>query len=574
MRLNPFIDILRDPAAALTTAQAEKSPDFAANHSALDSLGFSNEALWLRFRLAREAGGPREVLLEVAYPLLDEVSLTLVGPEGRRTMEAGDALPFAQRTLHYANPTFAISLPESGTVFGLLRLHTSGSLQFPLRLWAPAEYAGHSANVRFLYGLFYGAFLVLSALAVVVFLFTRDTSFLLYGCHLASYALLQFSLNGFAEQYFWPYGGSLPSRLPPVLAGTTMFLMLAFSSRVLGFWPNSRVLRGLFGGLALLSLVIVVLGILGPPGWSIRMATWTGVFLLPALLAGAAFSLRRGVFAARYFVVAWTLALTAASITVLTLLGLLPSNVLTLHAMQIGASLAVWILSLALLDRLRTLRQQKDKAVAEAHRYLHQLNEELEALVAERTRELEVSNARLRDVANRDSLTGLLNHRTCVEGVADLLELTVQRQQSLAVIMLDIDHFKSINDRFGHQRGDQVLRLVAEVLSLHTRAHDVCGRYGGEEFLLAVAAVDQAGARRLAERLRLAIGAVSPEDWWGASLSASLGVALTVPGEQTSAATLIGRADEALYAAKRNGRNRMELAPALRPLASVVSVER
>jgi diguanylate cyclase (GGDEF)-like protein len=559
VRLNPYVEILLDPGASLDLESVEKSSDFRSNPDSLDSLGFSAEAVWLRFRLARAAGGPREVLLELAYPLLDEVSLTLLGPDGRRQYEAGDSRPFGERVLPFTHPTFPIELPDQGEVTGLLRLHTSGSLQFPLRLWSPEEHAVHSADGRFLYGLFYGVFLVLSLLALMLFVFTRDGIFLLYAGYVVSYALLQFSLNGLVAEYLWPYGGLLPSRLPPVLTGTSMAFMLLFSSRILGFWPHSRPLRGLYVGFAVLAGLIVLLGSFGPLSWSIHLAAVASVFLLPALLAAAVSSLRRGVWAARYFLIAWGIFLTGVSITGLTLLGLLPSRVMTTNAMQIGASLETWVLSLALFDRMRELRRQKDAAVASAHSYLRQLNEELEALVTERTQALETTNARLRDIANRDSLTGLLNHRTCLEGVAALLEQTRRREESTAVIMLDIDHFKEVNDRFGHQRGDRVLKKVADLLTAHTRSRDVCGRYGGEEFLLAVGGIERTAARRLAERLRREIAGLALAGFEDCSLSASLGVAVTGSGVSTSAEDLIGRADAALYAAKRRGRNRVEL---------------
>ncbi len=553
--LQPMVELMTRGEAGLTPEQARDHPGFAPNTGGANSLGFTGDPLWVRFRLRAVSGGPQHLLLEIAYPLLDQVALTLFYPDGRRqTFEAGDDLAFDVRPLHFANPTFPVDLPAEGIVTGVLRLQTTGSLQFPLIL-RPASAQSEYISGRYLsFGVYYGVFLSLAFLACGIFVYSRDPNFLLYALYLVTYAVLQFSLNGFGHQFLWSGPGQLASRVPIVLIGTTMLCMMWLTTRFLAFWPHSRPLRAAFRVFLVLAAAVGVLGAFAPLGIAIPLASVVGSCLLPLILAAGVFSLRRGLRTARYFVVAWGLFLFGVSVSGLTSAGVLSSGLFTTYAMQLGSLLEVWVLALALLDRVRSLREQKEAAVASANRYLRQLTDDLERRVVDRTRALQDSNARLADLARRDSLTGLLNHRASIDRLDALL---APGEGPVAVIMLDMDHFKQINDRFGHLAGDRVLVAVAEVLSRHMRPDDLCGRYGGEEFVIGLRGVDEAAARDRADMMHHAIRHLSPKGLPERTLSASLGVAVALPDSGDTAETLISRADDALYRAKALGRNQV-----------------
>ena len=164
----------------------------------------------------------------------------------------------------------------------------------------------------------------------------------------------------------------------------------------------------------------------------------------------------------------------------------------------------------------------------------------------------------------RDPLTGLYNRAFFTEQIAAMAELGASRGLGLAVLMLDIDHFKSVNDTHGHDAGDAVLRKVAAVLRESTRSEDLVARYGGEEFIAAlpVAAPDHAMAR--AERIRANLSArritLAPETPLPAPtlrVTASLGLAFAHTGRACAPAALITAADQCLYHAKNSGRNRV-----------------
>jgi diguanylate cyclase (GGDEF)-like protein len=166
---------------------------------------------------------------------------------------------------------------------------------------------------------------------------------------------------------------------------------------------------------------------------------------------------------------------------------------------------------------------------------------------------------KLRFQATHDALTGIWNRGALLELMRSELERAQRRSCSLATLMLDIDRFKQVNDMFGHQCGDTVLKLVVHRLAATVRAYDLIGRYGGEEFLV-LAELEPEQAREYAERLRACVAA-SPIETEGQSqmITVSIGVALAGAGAVREVEQLISLADCAMYRAKRNGRNRVEL---------------
>jgi diguanylate cyclase (GGDEF)-like protein len=190
-------------------------------------------------------------------------------------------------------------------------------------------------------------------------------------------------------------------------------------------------------------------------------------------------------------------------------------------------------------------------------------SQELKVRLRAGARIVELEEA-LRIQATHDSLTGAWNHGAIIE----LLEREVARSRremtTLGVVMADLDHFKQVNDRYGHLAGDQVLQGAAQRMTRLLRRYDCLGRYGGEEFLILLPRCQAADAAGLAERLRRSVAAEPVATRTGLiSFTMSLGVTASKCTEQTSAEVLLQRADSALYEAKRLGRNQVSVIPDL-----------
>jgi diguanylate cyclase (GGDEF)-like protein len=165
-----------------------------------------------------------------------------------------------------------------------------------------------------------------------------------------------------------------------------------------------------------------------------------------------------------------------------------------------------------------------------------------------------VQRARIEGMALHDPLTGVLNHRGLHDALHATLDGARDRREKVAVVVLDIDHFEQLNDAAGHAAGDEALRIAARVLQGELRPGDVCGRIGGDEFLLALPDSDAWGAERVVERLRSAVSSAHREGGRKA-LTFSAGIA-EFPRDARDQVGLMRLADGALYRAKRSGRNR------------------
>lgn len=170
--------------------------------------------------------------------------------------------------------------------------------------------------------------------------------------------------------------------------------------------------------------------------------------------------------------------------------------------------------------------------------------------------EITRQNKKLQVLATRDPLTGLLNRRSLFEGFATLLS-EMEDDETLSCIMLDIDHFKLVNDRFGHTTGDMVIKSLAQILSETARSDDLVGRYGGEEFCIVLPGVDEKLAADIAERIRSVVNNNQNGEATGIiPFTASFGVSSVLGGGVTPE-FIIDIADKALYSAKKSGRNQV-----------------
>lgn len=221
------------------------------------------------------------------------------------------------------------------------------------------------------------------------------------------------------------------------------------------------------------------------------------------------------------------------------------------------------VISVGLAILLREITGQR-QALKENERALQEYNAVLEERVDERTwalekanQALQVANEQLATAAATDELTGIANRRHFLSEARRELARLRQSGETAAVIMVDLDSFKAINDNYGHEAGDVVLRAVMDPMSESMRPRDLLGRMGGEEFLILLSGVDLTTATRVAERMRAAIESMRIE-YRGQQIQVTASFGVTRWNGQSLLDDLIRHADEALYHAKKNGRNRVE----------------
>jgi len=183
-----------------------------------------------------------------------------------------------------------------------------------------------------------------------------------------------------------------------------------------------------------------------------------------------------------------------------------------------------------------------------------------------RLQQARADKEKLERLANFDSLTGLYNRRAVLDKLDELINLANRYKEDFSLSMLDIDNFKKVNDRYGHLTGDEVLEKIAVLIRRNTRETDIVGRYGGEEFIIILPKTNLSSAWVVAERLRNIIEKAELKDSAGNAFTITVSQGLVGWERDEDAASLISRADEALYKAKEKGRNRVQilLGPSLR----------
>lgn len=189
--------------------------------------------------------------------------------------------------------------------------------------------------------------------------------------------------------------------------------------------------------------------------------------------------------------------------------------------------------------------------------------------------EMEEMNRKLEEISVRDALTSLYNRRYFQDRLEQEFHRGQRHQRPVGLVMVDIDHFKRVNDTYGHQIGDEILRGVARLLMEGTRTIDIAGRYGGEEFAVILPETPLAEAHQVAERLRERVAAtvlhrlvVDGVETEAIHCTISLGVSAYAGTGYAAPADFLRAADEALYAAKHAGRNQVQVAPEPRPATS------
>ena len=526
------------------------------------TFGFAEEAFWFHTRLFNDGNGEERWLLVLQYALLDNVDVYMRYPDGRVDhLASGDMVPFSARAIRYRHPNFWLNLPQRTEVELLVRVQSKSSIQVPLRIYTFGAFAEMERDAQIGIGLYDGILLALFFYNLVLWLSLRDSSHFWYMCHLAGFGLVLFCLNGLAFEYLWPTNPWLANHAIPLSMCLSQMAMHQFARLFLELkerWP--------LGDRISLALILFY-GVVGVASlWvdytiSVQVATYSVFPGVLAVLYMAFHAIRHGYRPARLFLAAWAALLVGTAMYASVSLGLLQKNFFTEYGVQIGSAMEMILLSFALAYRYASLRSENENVVREA-------NEQLERNVSRRTAELSAAleqlaeaNSRLRESNRRDVLTGMFNRRHFREVFEQMLHHAAETRQPISLLLIDLDHFKRVNDEHGHLAGDECLRAMARSLGdCLAQEVAVCARFGGEEFVVVLPGVSATRVVDIAERVRRHISLL-PVRYSGQEIimTASIGVYTVPPGSQASADEVLHQADDALYAAKNAGRNRVHV---------------
>ncbi|MES0489401.1 MAG: 7TM diverse intracellular signaling domain-containing protein [Leptospirales bacterium] len=360
--LGLYLQIYEDKSAKLKFENilTEKLSSFKKSENAVPSFGFSQSNFWVRVHFINNQQTNVNLLLEVAYPLIDKVDFFIKEAGSSYTkITIDEDTPIYNRKIKDINPVININFKSGEEKIIYIRYADMGSVPFPLKIWSSEKYTKQISNKQLILGLYYGMMLIMIIYNGFLFFSIRDISYLYYVLYIISFLMFQLVWNGLAGQHLWPETGTW-FRNNSIIFSLALFhiFMLQFSSNYLKAKINApkleKVILGLTGVWILQIMLTPLVGfVLG-----IKITSTFSIITVAVVILAGVLSHKKGYRPARYFLLAWTTFLSGGILIWLSLLKIIPSSFFIQYGFQIGSVMEVILLSLGLADRYNLLRKK------------------------------------------------------------------------------------------------------------------------------------------------------------------------------------------------------------------------
>lgn len=554
--LGSYYDVFRDPSSTLTIEDilsGQHDQDFVPSTESYLFFWHTDDTVWLRLEMDAIGRDPEEAYWIEAIDKLERIYAYLVKADGTFTVQKRGFSHVEDQPVPFRSYLFEIDDPDVSTVY--LKIDAK---QLPITLisfgYTMDGLLDHLIEYKFYTGVFYGILGGLMLYNLFLLVSFREKAYLYYVLYVLSFMLYQACMNSLDLEIM---GSWLPvwffERSLIITCNMMMIFMMLFAAEFLElkrYIPRHFKVIRTFLAITLLSSAAVLFA------QSVTIfSDFTVLFavvILSFLWYSGLLMLLKGHKMARFYMIGWTFLLSAILLQAFGFLGLIPLHPVLFELIPgVAACFEALFLSLALIDKINLIKRNQEK-------WQQQQNETLEEKVQERTEQLERARDKMQQLANTDGLTKIPNRIKLDHVLEEAVAQSELRGEPMAIILMDMDHFKSVNDQYGHQAGDQVLIETARILSDTIAPTQTAGRWGGEEFLIVCPYMTESEAITLAEKLRYHI-----EQFWfpqAGYQTGSFGVAFYQKGDTVD--TVIARCDQALYAAKAKGRNRVCAEPA------------
>lgn len=538
--------VLEDPAGLLSISEVVER-EFT-TVEAIPSRGYTDAVRWIRLEIAAPQKGS-EVVLAIAPPYLDEIRLFEADhnlPSHWKIRVTGDRYPYEERDRVSPGLGFVVHIEQpAATVY--LRLRTTSSSRVYLDATDPHDAQRKEFRSLVIEVLFVTVMLLMLLWGLQHNLADRQAVLGWFCLYQTTYVIYVLAITGFVALFMPAAHAEWADRITSILVCALTFTFALFTRSLFrAYSPPALVVRGFD-----LLLLAFPLEMLAMAGGHARAALHANAIVIAASLVFyvvAGFGLRQEQVPGRRVL----LAVYAA----IALFGLLPqvSNISLLTTADSWLTFALPMYAHGLITGLLLVMLLSARLSA-IHRLAHQA--ELDLAMTQRTLEIEHSlKEQAEEQARTDYLTGLLNRRHFVELAERELDRAERYQRPLTLLMVDIDHFKLVNDTRGHATGDLVLQEVARLIRAAVRSVDIVGRIGGEEFAAVLPEIDEASALDVAQRLRELVeeASIAVPEGVPVKVTISIGIA-HLRGRNANLDTLLSEADAAMYSAKESGRN-------------------
>lgn len=532
-----------------------------------------NNSFWFRYDVLQSQRSQAVWWMVVDWTQLEYLRIHVydhVTQQWQHSKVVGTLFPVADRVVGTRNFVFPLRLTPEHRSTVYVELRTAFNVVMPITIWQRDPYVFHEQVSLVMLGLLMGGIGAMLVYNLCLYFILKEKAYLYYAIYVASVMLYLSCTTGIGNYFVWSASPTWSSRSYAASVGIIILASIVFAREFLSIRNYDRWVRTIYAvGIAVWAILAVNASLIGldivkPIIFPVIGITTVVGFFMPIYLW------RKGNEQAKYFMIAWALLISGTMAISLVLSGVVQFSYPIFYAHLLSFFVELMLLSYALAGRINYERAQRIKAQQETMRLQRQNNDTLELRVHERTEELketmhqlEQANQELIQLSVTDEMTKIYNRRHFDRVLVEEYRRAFRTQQPVAVLLLDIDHFKRINDTFGHNVGDQCLKLVAQTLSNQVkRSGDLVARYGGEEFVFVLPSTDLHDARQFAEQCRQKIGELGFEyNGVSISLSASVGVAGWIPTADNTYLKLVHSADHALYEAKNSGRNRVVVGP-------------
>lgn len=558
--LSPYIEILEDTKKIYTIDDVigEHSYKFRENSKQTINQNFSDSAFWLRFSVVNSTEIKQVLYIENKISWVDSIRLYVAGRGDKYTYtESGSDIALGNREIKHHNPVFSLVLEADERAIYYIRAESKDALLLPLFLMTEKEFLLEDKLTTYFIGFILGIFVVMSIFNAFIYTAIKDKVYLWYTLYVFSYGINFLVLNNLffsaidTSMYYWHEF----FHVAPLMF--YFLFILLFTINFLKINEHFPKLNVALKGLILLILLSIISYFIVSYTFSVMLSTYIATFIPFILIGIGVYSALKKVPLARFYILAWLPNCCLFLVFAATFHGAIEYNTFTGFANDIGMMLEVVLLALALAYRVRVFQKQAYDAQELLLQEQKQQTNKLNQMVLDRTKELESKNEELESLSESDPLTALYNRRKIDNTVLTNIKLAERYNNTFGLILLDLDDFKKINDKFGHNIGDEVLKKTAKILTTHTRSTDIVGRWGGEEFLIICPNTNEKEISLITDKLCCAICNESASDQ--ASFTASFGAAIYKQNETPE--QVLTRTDKALYLSKSKGKNQFSIAP-------------
>ena len=421
--------ILKDEDNKLSPEEAADSDNFHENISNVPNLGISNATHWVKFKILNESDVSR-LLLEIPYPILDQIELYSIDSQRVQLIESlGEIYRFDERTFSHQNYIFNLAINPGYSQQYLLKIKSGEQILLPMKVGSyQAIYESH-ITLDLISGIYFGIILVMFLYNLFIYFTVRDRSYLFYVIYIILVGLTQATLKGYSFKYLWPGSPWFAQHSVTIIGALVGIATIFFVKDFLAtkkFAPKLDKGLNILVGLDLIAIALSVSGLVNYSYSLIDITAGLGALLIFII---AIKTYKKGLRSAKFFLPAWSIFLVSVLIFVMKDYGIVPYNIYTRYALEIGSAIEVILLSFALADRINILKREKEQSQAQAlevlrenERIIKEQNIILEQKVHERTTELQESNKDLNTALK--NLQEAQTHLVNAEKMASLGQLT------------------------------------------------------------------------------------------------------------------------------------------------------